>query len=90
MALRCVLPMLNEAVRCLDEGIIRSPRDGDIGAIFGIGFPPFLGGPFRYMDQIGLAKLVEIMNDHATQYGDRFAPCDGLLTRAGLEQSFYP
>ena len=90
MALRCVLPMLNEAVRCLDEGIIRSPRDGDIGAIFGIGFPPFLGGPFRYMDQIGLAKLVEIMNDHATQFGDRFAPCDGLLTRAGLEQSFYP
>ena len=89
MALRCVLPMLNEAVRCLDEGIIRSPRDGDIGAIFGIGFPPFLGGPFRYMDQIGLPKLVEIMNEHATQYGDRFAPCDGLLTRAGLEQLFY-
>lgn len=53
VSLRCVLPMLNEAVRCLDEGIIRSARDGDIGAIFGIGFPPFLGGPFRYMDQIG-------------------------------------
>ncbi len=89
IALRCALPMLNEAVRCLDEGIIRSPRDGDIGAIFGIGFPPFLGGPFRYMDQIGIPKLVEIMNEHAQKYGDRFAPCDGLLTRAGLEQSFY-
>lgn len=89
MALRCVLPMLNEAVRCLDEGIIRSPRDGDIGAIFGIGFPPFLGGPFRYMDQIGIKKLVEIMNEHAQKYGDRFAPCDGLLTRAGLDQAFY-
>ena len=89
IALRCVLPMLNEAVRCLDEGIIRSPRDGDIGAIFGIGFPPFLGGPFRYMDQIGIKKLVEIMNDHAQKYGDRFAPCDGLLTRAGLDSSFY-
>lgn len=89
MALRCVLPMLNEAVRCLDEGIIRSPRDGDIGAIFGIGFPPFLGGPFRYMDQIGIQKLVEIMNEHAEKYGDRFAPCDGLLTRAGLDQPFY-
>ncbi|MGD8117609.1 fatty acid oxidation complex subunit alpha FadJ [Vibrio sp. TRT 29B02] len=89
IALRCVLPMLNEAVRCLDEGIIRSPRDGDIGAIFGIGFPPFLGGPFRYMDQVGIKKLVEIMNEHAQKYGDRFAPCDGLLTRAGLDQAFY-
>lgn len=89
IALRCALPMLNEAVRCLDEGIIRSPRDGDIGAIFGIGFPPFLGGPFRYMDQIGIAKLVEIMNEHAQKYGDRFAPCDGLLTRAGIDAKFY-
>lgn len=89
IAMRCVLPMLNEAVRCLDEGIIRSPRDGDIGAIFGIGFPPFLGGPFRYMDQIGIKKLVEIMNEHAQKYGDRFAPCDGLLTRAGVDARFY-
>ncbi|WCP68010.1 fatty acid oxidation complex subunit alpha FadJ [Vibrio tubiashii] len=89
IAMRCVIPMLNEAVRCLDEGIIRSPRDGDIGAIFGIGFPPFLGGPFRYMDQIGIEKLVEIMNEHAQKYGDRFAPCDGLLTRAGIGAKFY-
>ncbi len=89
ISLRCVLPMLNEAVRCLDEGIIRSPRDGDIGAIFGIGFPPFLGGPFRYMDQVGIESLVEMMNDFAKKYGDRFAPCDGLLTRAGLGETFY-
>ncbi len=89
IALRCLLPMLNEAVRCLDDGIIQSPRDGDIGAIFGIGFPPFLGGPFRYMDKVGIVKIVEIMNEHALKYGDRFAPCDGLLTRAGLEQRFY-
>ena len=89
IAMRCLLPMLNEAVRCLDDGIIQSPRDGDIGAIFGIGFPPFLGGPFRYMDHVGVNKVVEIMNEHALKYGDRFAPCDGLLTRAGLEQTFY-
>lgn len=89
IAMRCLLPMLNEAVRCLDEGIIRSARDGDIGAIFGIGFPPFLGGPFRYMDQIGVVKLVEIMNEHAEKYGERFAPCDGLLTRASLDSRFY-
>ncbi|MFA0441704.1 multifunctional fatty acid oxidation complex subunit alpha [Vibrio sp. 10N.286.49.C2] len=89
MALRCVLPMLNEAVRCLDEGIIQSPRDGDIGAIFGIGFPPFLGGPFHYMDTLGITKVVEMMNEHAQKHGDRFAPCDGLLTRAGLNETFY-
>lgn len=90
IALRCVLLMLNEAVRCLDEGVIRCARDGDIGAIFGIGFPPFLGGPFRYIDQIGIKKLVEMMNLHAEKYGDKFAPCDGLLTRAGVEARFYP
>ncbi|WP_050904879.1 fatty acid oxidation complex subunit alpha FadJ [Vibrio campbellii] len=89
IALRCVLPMLNEAVRCLDDCIIRSPRDGDIGAIFGIGFPPFLGGPFRYMDQFGLKELVEKMNEFASKYGDRYAPCDGLLTRAGEGRNFY-
>ncbi len=89
IAMRCVLPMLNEAVRCLDEGIIRSPRDGDIGAIFGIGFPPFLGGPFRYMDKVGLAELIETMNTFSEKYGERFAPCDGLLTRAELDQTFY-
>ncbi|CAM3044341.1 fatty acid oxidation complex subunit alpha FadJ [Vibrio ordalii] len=90
IALRCVLLMLNEAVRCLDEGVIRCARDGDIGAIFGIVFPPFLGGPFRYIDQIGIKKLVEMMNQHAEKYGDKFAPCDGLLTRAGVEARFYP
>ena len=55
---RCVAQMLNEAVRTLEEGIIASARDGDIGAIFGIGFPPFLGGPFRYIDQLGADVLV--------------------------------
>ncbi|WP_217532660.1 fatty acid oxidation complex subunit alpha FadJ [Vibrio metschnikovii] len=89
IAMRCVLPMLNEAVRCLDEGIIHSPRDGDIGAIFGIGFPPFLGGPFRYMDQIGLDKLIEQMKQHSQKYGDHFAPCDALITRASVGERFY-
>ncbi|CAM2744755.1 fatty acid oxidation complex subunit alpha FadJ [Vibrio mytili] len=89
IVLRCVLPLLNEAVRCLDDGIIRSARDGDIGAIFGIGFPPFLGGPFRYMDQFGIKELVEKMNEFASKYGDRYAPCDGLLTRAGEGTKFY-
>ena len=59
---RCVYMMLNEAARCLDEGIVRNARDGDIGAIFGIGFPPFLGGPFQYMDKIGAVTIVSKLN----------------------------
>jgi 3-hydroxyacyl-CoA dehydrogenase/enoyl-CoA hydratase/3-hydroxybutyryl-CoA epimerase len=89
LALRCVLPMLNEAVLCLEEGIIRSARDGDIGAIFGIGFPPFLGGPFRYMDQFGLPELVAKMNSFADSYGERFKPCDVLERMAENGESFY-
>ncbi len=86
---RCVVQMLNEAVRCLDEGIIACPRDGDIGAIFGIGFPPFLGGPFRYMDELGAKALVGTLQKYQTQFGDRFAPCDLLVKMAEEESRFY-
>ena len=55
--------MLNEAVLCLEESIIASPTDGDLGAVFGIGFLPFTGGPFRYMDALGIQNVVNIMND---------------------------
>lgn len=72
VAERCVMLMLNEAVRCVDEQVIRSVRDGDIGAVFGIGFPPFLGGPFRYIDSLGAGEVVAIMQRLATQYGSRF------------------
>ncbi|MGF1724253.1 fatty acid oxidation complex subunit alpha FadJ [Photobacterium nomapromontoriensis] len=90
LALRCTLMMLNEAARCLDEGVIRSARDGDIGAIFGIGFPPFLGGPFRYMDQLGIKQVVEMLSQHADKYGERFVPCDKLVAMAEEGQCFYP
>ncbi|MCL1125663.1 fatty acid oxidation complex subunit alpha FadJ [Shewanella surugensis] len=86
---RCVVQMLNEAVRCLEENIIASPRDGDIGAIFGIGFPPFLGGPFRYIDTLGAGKLVSILNDYRTQFGDRFEPCQMLVDMAENKSRFF-
>jgi len=86
---RCVVQMLNEAVRCLDEGIIASARDGDIGAIFGIGFPPFLGGPFRYIDQLGAANLVAQLRNLESRFGSRFAPAPLLVTMAEQQQCFY-
>ncbi|WP_133407524.1 fatty acid oxidation complex subunit alpha FadJ [Parashewanella tropica] len=86
---RCVVQMLNEAARCLEEGIIASPRDGDIGAIFGIGFPPFLGGPFRYMDEMGADKLVTLLKGYQATHGERFEPCELLLKMAEEGSKFY-
>lgn len=87
---RCVMMMLNEAARCFDEQVVKSARDGDIGAVFGIGFPPFLGGPFRYMDTLGASEVVAILQRLAAQYGPRFTPCDELLQRAERGQTFWP
>jgi 3-hydroxyacyl-CoA dehydrogenase/enoyl-CoA hydratase/3-hydroxybutyryl-CoA epimerase len=81
--------MLNEAARCFDEKIIRSARDGDIGAVFGIGFPPFLGGPFRYMDSLGAGEVVAVLQRLTTQYGSRFTPCEPLLQMAERGDSFW-
>ena len=86
---RCVMQMLNEAARCLEEGIIASPRDGDIGAIFGIGFPPFLGGPFHYMDKLGAGFVVDRLESYCNQYGERFAPCELLRKMAETKETFY-
>lgn len=73
---------VNEAVRCLEEGILRSARDGDIGAVYGLGFPPFRGGPFTYIDRYGAARLVELLEGFAVRFGDRYAPADLLKTHA--------
>jgi 3-hydroxyacyl-CoA dehydrogenase/enoyl-CoA hydratase/3-hydroxybutyryl-CoA epimerase len=86
---RCTIQMLNEAVRCLEEGIIACPRDGDIGAIFGIGFPPFLGGPFRYMDTLGAAHVVARLEHYQKQHGERFAPSERLKQMAQNGERFF-
>ncbi|MGH7651013.1 MAG: fatty acid oxidation complex subunit alpha FadJ [Gemmatimonadaceae bacterium] len=86
---RTVLAMLNEAVRCLSDGIIRSPRDGDVGAVFGIGFPPFRGGPFRYMDTLGVKIVVQRLEDLNARFPGRFEPADLLLDMSRQNQSFY-
>jgi 3-hydroxyacyl-CoA dehydrogenase/enoyl-CoA hydratase/3-hydroxybutyryl-CoA epimerase len=89
IAERCVVQLLNEAARCLDAGIIRSPRDGDIGMIFGTGYPPFQGGPFRYMDSLGIDNLVEILKGYQQQLGDRFEPAELLVNMVEEGKTFY-
>ena len=87
---RTILPMLNEAVRCLEEGVIRSPRDGDIGAVFGFGFPPFRGGPFRYMDSLGAAEVVRQLEELNDRFPGRYAPAETLVAMARRNGTFHP
>jgi len=89
IAKRCTYMMLNEAARCVDEGIVRNARDGDIGAIFGIGFPPFLGGPLRYIDKVGAKSLVAQLTELSKQHGERYAPCEALVTMAENGTQYY-
>ncbi len=86
---RLVYAMLNEAARAFEEGVVRSARDGDIAAIFGIGFPPFRGGPLRVVDRIGAATVVETLRQLEKRYGARFAPAPLLLRQAETGGRFY-
>jgi 3-hydroxyacyl-CoA dehydrogenase/enoyl-CoA hydratase/3-hydroxybutyryl-CoA epimerase len=79
---RLALLFINEAARCLEEGILRSARDGDIGAIMGLGFPPFRGGPFMYVDQVGADTVVARMRELEDTHGARFAPAQVLVDAA--------
>lgn len=86
---RLALVMVNEAVRTLEEGVLRSARDGDVGAIMGIGFPPFRGGPFWYVDRTGAARVLERLRALEAKHGPRFAPARLLAERAESGAPFF-
>tara|TARA_R110000868_G_scaffold259361_6_gene517377 strand:+ start:30870 stop:32987 length:2118 start_codon:yes stop_codon:yes gene_type:complete len=86
---RMALMMVNEAAYCLEENILKSPTDGDIGAILGLGFPPFTGGPFRYIDQIGVQTVVDRLNEFAEKFGSRFKPANILVEYGKSGKKFY-
>ncbi len=89
IAQRCALSMVNEAAHCFGEGILRSARDGDVGAIFGLGFPPFRGGPFRYVDTIGSKEIVRRLERFRDRLGVRFTPAPVLVEMAKTGQTFH-
>ena len=86
---RLGLLMVNEALYCLQEGILESPRDGDLGAVFGLGFPPFRGGPFRFVDLETAPAIANRLGRLQYRYGDRFRPAQVLLDKARTGGSFY-
>jgi 3-hydroxyacyl-CoA dehydrogenase/enoyl-CoA hydratase/3-hydroxybutyryl-CoA epimerase len=86
---RLSLLMTNEAASCFEEGILNSPQDGDIGAVFGLGFPPFLGGPFRYIDRLGPHKVLSMLEDLEKKHGSRFRSAQILRDMAAKDSRFY-
>ena len=87
---RLVYAMLNEAAAACGEGVIRSARDGDIGAIYGIGFPAFRGGPLRMIDDFGAARVIETLYELQDRYGERFRPAPALAEMARQGGRYYP
>ena len=86
---RLVYAMLNEAAMAEAEGVLRTPRDGDVGAIFGIGFPPFRGGPLRMIDSLGAPHVVKVLRELGDAHGSRFDPAPTLVEMAGRGERYY-
>ncbi len=87
---RLVFAMLNEAALAMSEGVVRTPRDADIGAIFGIGYPPFRGGPLRTLDGMGAAEAAARLERLASAIGPRFQPAPVLDEMARTGGRWYP
>jgi 3-hydroxyacyl-CoA dehydrogenase / enoyl-CoA hydratase / 3-hydroxybutyryl-CoA epimerase len=87
---RLVYAMLNEAAMAADEDVVRSARDGDIGALFGIGYPAFRGGPLRTIDDFGPGRVVEVLRDLADLHGPRFLPTADLEEMADTGRRYFP
>jgi 3-hydroxyacyl-CoA dehydrogenase/enoyl-CoA hydratase/3-hydroxybutyryl-CoA epimerase len=87
---RLMLIQSIETVRCLEEGVLTSPADADVGAILGWGYPPFRGGPIGQIQTMGVAKFVAACDRLAEQCGERFRPTDSLLKKSTEGSQFFP
>lgn len=85
---RMMLPMIFETARCLEENIVATPNEADMGLILGIGFPPFRGGALKYADRLGLANVVETAKKYA-ELGALYTPPAAVSERAAAGETFY-
>ena len=85
---RHMIPMIIETARCLEQGIVETAAEADMGLIMGIGFPPFRGGALRYADSLGLANIVEACKKYE-HLGKLFEPTDKMKAMAADGASYY-
>ncbi|WP_076416468.1 fatty acid oxidation complex subunit alpha FadB [Shewanella sp. UCD-KL12] len=85
---RTMIPMIIETVRCLEEGIIATPAEADMGLVYGLGFPPFRGGVFRYIDTMGVANFVALADKYA-HLGGLYQVTDAMRELAANNGSYY-
>ena len=85
---RLMIPMVNEVVRCLEEGVVDTAAEADMGLIYGIGFPPFRGGAIRYLETLGLDKFI-VAADKYAHLGEIYQVTDGLREMAASGKSYF-
>jgi 3-hydroxyacyl-CoA dehydrogenase/enoyl-CoA hydratase/3-hydroxybutyryl-CoA epimerase/enoyl-CoA isomerase len=85
---RLMIPMVNEVVRCLEEGVVDTAAEADMGLIYGLGFPPFRGGPIRYLETLGLDNFIAMADKYA-HLGEIYQVTDGMRAMAKSGQSYF-
>lgn len=85
---RLMIPMINEVIRCLEEGVIDTAAEADMGLIYGIGFPPFRGGPIRYLETIGLDTFIKLA-DKYTHLGEIYQVTESLRLMSKTKKSYF-
>jgi 3-hydroxyacyl-CoA dehydrogenase/enoyl-CoA hydratase/3-hydroxybutyryl-CoA epimerase len=81
--------MVNEAMLCLQDEVIGSAKEGDVGALLGLGFPTYRGGPFRYVDSAGAGEILKKLHNLSVRYGTRYTPPVILKNAAVGGNKFY-
>ena len=83
------MAFINEALICLDDGVIEDVGEGDVGAILGLGFPAYKGGPFRYADNVGAEHLLKKLHNLTNGGSIRYTPAEILKNTAVAESKLY-